>query len=187
MLLGFSVLAYGFSLAASFALHKAETMKAKHETRVNSLKNKVAEIRVPTVSVANSLSTCSTHLPLDSSSSSVIVDETGMNGIELNQQRSESSSDFFAEDFAMLRYVEGGGGLSNFGTVSQLSEAYRNSFQWETYKMKRRCIRNLVFITCFMTAASFVIMVQEGWTFSDSVYWAVVTITTVGYGGMHVQ
>jgi hypothetical protein len=182
VLLGFSVLAYGFSLAASFALHKAETMKAKHETRVNSLINKVAEIRMPSFSGIKQR--LSSSINSSSSGSSSRIGETATDGIQLRLNR--VSSDDHTEDIAMLEDMEDGTS-SNFGSVSQLSEAYRNSFQWETYKMKRRCIRNLLLITCYMVVASLAMMAQEGWTFSDSVYWAVVTITTVGYGGMHVQ
>mmetsp|Transcript_17195 Transcript_17195/g.28772 ORF Transcript_17195/g.28772 Transcript_17195/m.28772 type:complete len:448 (-) Transcript_17195:39-1382(-) len=184
VLLGFSVLAYGFSLAASFALHKAETMKAKHETRVNTLMNKVADIRMPSfasikgrLSISGGRSRNNTNKP--SVEEEGDDDDIDTAGIQLHENSTDSSD--LAEDIAMLRDVEAGA-ASSFGSVSQLSEAYRNSFRWETYKMRRRCIRNLLLISTFMVVASLAMMAQEGWTFSDSVYWAVVTITTVGYG-----
>ena len=188
VLMGFSILAYGFSLAASYALEKAETMKAKHETRVHLLMNKVADIRL-SLSFNNlkkklltTTTTTTTSLKSSKSSSQNVVD---VGDIELQQHVVEKersiSSDIDDEDEAMIKNLDTPS--ESYSSVSQLSRSYEQSFQYETYKLQRRCIRNLILIFSFMLIASLIMMSLEGWTFSDSLYWAVVTITTVGYGG----
>jgi hypothetical protein len=192
VLLGFSILAYGFSLAATFALEKAETMKVKHETRVQSLLTKVADMRLPSLSgITKRLSRKPTITPPAGGGGEV----EGAEGLDLGEVQvrsiggrsgsgsgSADSRDDYDEGNVMLRDLEAGdssapSSSSSFDSVSQLSDAYQKSFQWETYKLKRRCIRNLALILAFMLVASLVMMAQEGWTFSDSVYWAVVSGT----------
>ena len=182
--MGFSILAYGFSLAASYALEKAETMKAKHETRVHLLMNKVADIRLSLSfnNLKKKLLTTTTSLKSSKSSSQDVAD---VGDIELQQHVVEkernTSSDIDDEDEAMIKNLDTPS--ESYSSVSQLSRSYEQSFQYETYKLQRRCIRNLILIFSFMLIASLIMMSLEGWTFSDSLYWAVVTITTVGYGG----
>ena len=155
VLMGFSILAYGFSLAASFALEKAETMKAKHETRVNRLMNKVADIRMSVSFTSFKRRLTSKSPPTDVGDIQLdLKQRTG------NTERDSSSSerDDDDEDNAMLNDIENAS--ENFSSVSQLSEAYQKSFQYETYKLKRRCIRNLLFICTFMLIASLIMMAQ---------------------------
>jgi hypothetical protein len=189
VLMGFSTLAYGFSLAASFALEKAESMKAKHETRVTRLLTKVADIRL-SVSFSSLKQRLGSKPASPSSSPSSSLDVGDIQQLRRNQGSEEDDhvhdlddDEEEDEDNAMLRDLEGQS--SSFSSVSQLSEAYRKSFEYETYKLKRRCVRNLLLVSGFVLGAALVMMAQEGWTFSDALYWAVVTITTVGYGGRY--
>lgn len=159
ILMGFSILAYGFSLAASFALEKAETMKAKHETRVNRLMNKVADIRlsVSFSSLKKRLTTKSSGLDL----SGIQLEHSNANNTSnssTSADRESSEKDEEDEDRAMLRDLENPS--DSFSSVSQLSEAYQKSFQYETYKLKKRCIRNLLCICSYMLIASLIMMAQ---------------------------
>jgi hypothetical protein len=67
-------------------------------------------------------------------------------------------------------------------TVEDISEMNMQSIDYELKKANSKAFYSIVSIVTILLIGSFVMSAIESWTFVDSVYWAIVTITTVGFG-----
>ena len=67
-------------------------------------------------------------------------------------------------------------------TVDDIKEMSVQSFDYELNKANSKAVYSIICIFTIVVLGSAVISAIEAWPFIDAVYWAIVTITTVGYG-----